>query len=536
MKTLKIYFAVLFAALSTVTVFAHDFEVDGIYYNKNADETSVTVTYRGDSYDAYSDEYSGNVVIPSSVTYSGNTYAVTSIGDYAFSRCRGLTSITIPNSVTSIGELAFRSCSGLTTIVVESGNTMYDSRNNCNAIVESATNTLMLGCKNTIIPNSVTSIGDWAFCNCSGLTSITIPNSVTSIGNKAFAGCDGLTSITIPNSVTSIGERAFYYCCGLTSVTIGNSVTSIGDFAFYECYGLTSVIFNAENCNDFSAAWTSDNLTSFTIGDKVQRIPANLCRGLSKLTSITIPNSVNSIGYYAFSGCRGLTSVTIGNSVTSIGAYAFYECYGLTSVIFNAENCNDFSAAWTSDNLTSFTIGDKVQRIPAKLCYGLSKLTSITIPNSVTSIENSSFWGCSGLTSVSIGNSVTSIGYNAFYGCYGLNLIRCDAVTPPSLGSDVFYKVDKSICKLVVPDQSISLYKSAKQWRDFLDISDVEMVTVDESGISVENGAIVNRSNQQIDVYSISGAKAYSGNDTEITLPSGIYVVKAGEKVVKVAL
>ena len=445
MKTLKIYFAVLFAALSTVTVFAHDFEVDGIYYNKNADETSVTVTYRGDSYDAYSDEYSGNVVIPSSVTYSGNTYAVTSIGDYAFSRCRGLTSITIPNSVTSIGELAFRSCSGLTTIVVESGNTMYDSRNNCNAIVESATNTLMLGCKNTIIPNSVTSIGDWAFCNCSGLTSITIPNSVTSIGNKAFAGCDGLTSITIPNSVTSIGERAFYYCCGLTSVTIGNSVTSIGECAF--CF-----------------------------------------------------------------------------------------CWGLTSVIFNAENCNDFSAAWTSDNLTSFTIGDKVQRIPAKLCYGLSKLTSITIPNSVTSIENSSFWGCSGLTSVSIGNSVTSIGYNAFYGCYGLNLIRCDAVTPPSLGSDVFYKVDKSICKLVVPDQSISLYKSAKQWRDFLDISDVEMVTVDESGISVENGAIVNRSNQQIDVYSISGAKAYSGNDTEITLPSGIYVVKAGEKVVKVAL
>ena len=118
----------------------------------------------------------------------------------------------------------------------------------------------------------------------------------------------------------------------------------------------------------------------------------------------------------------------------------------------------------------------------------------------------------------------------------GLNLLRCDAVTPPSLGSDVFSEVNTSICKLVVPDQSISQYKSAEQWRDFLDISDVEMVTVDESGISVENGAIVNRSNQQIDVYSISGAKAYSGNDAEITLPSGIYVVKAGEKVVKLAL
>ena len=116
MRTLKIYFAVLFAALSTVTVFAHDFEVNGIYYNKNADGTSVTVTYRGDSYYAYSDEYSGNVVIPSSVTYSGNTYAVTSIGDYAFSRCSGLTSITISNSVTSIGSGAFYSCRGLTSI------------------------------------------------------------------------------------------------------------------------------------------------------------------------------------------------------------------------------------------------------------------------------------------------------------------------------------------------------------------------------------------------------------------------------------
>ena len=116
MKALKIYFAVLFAALSTVTVFAHDFAVDGIYYNKNADGTSVTVTYRGESYDEYSDEYSGNVVIPSSVTYSGNTYAVTSIGDYAFSRCSGLTSITIPNSVTSIGSGAFSCCRGLTSI------------------------------------------------------------------------------------------------------------------------------------------------------------------------------------------------------------------------------------------------------------------------------------------------------------------------------------------------------------------------------------------------------------------------------------
>ena len=182
--------------------------------------------------------------------------------------CAGMTnlkSVTIPNSVTSIGNQAFSGCSGLSSIVVNSGNPVYDSSNNCNAIIETASKTLIVGCKNTVIPNSVTSIGGFAFYGCSGLTSVTIPNSVTSIGESAFCGCSGLTSVTIPNSVTSIGYSAFRNCSGLTSVTIPNSVTTIGDLAFRNCSGLTSV---------------------------------------------TIPNSVTSIGDYAFSGCSGLTSVT----------------------------------------------------------------------------------------------------------------------------------------------------------------------------------------------------------------------------------
>jgi|GEM_PF-1382330 len=206
--------------------------------------------------------------------------SVTSIGEYAFADCSGLTSVTIPNSVTSIGEFAFAVCSGLTSIVVESGNSKYDSRENCNAIIETASNTLIAGCMNSIIPNSVSSIGDGAFVGCSGLTSVTIPNSVTNIGNYAFVGCSGLTSISvasgnnkydsrgncnaiietasntliqgckntiIPNSVTSIGEDAFSYCSGLTSITIPNSVTTIGNWAFASCPGLTSVISCIEN-------------------------------------------------------------------------------------------------------------------------------------------------------------------------------------------------------------------------------------------------------------------------------------------------
>ena len=258
-KKLNLILFVLFSIFS-LNINAHDFEMvnsDGktIYYNiiSSADLT-VSVSYRGDS---YTNEYEGDISIPSSVVYSGKTYSVTSIGSYAFEDCSGLTSVTIPNSVTSIGNHAFYSCdaltsvtignsvtsigsyafngcSGLTTIIVDEGNSKYDSREDCNAIIESETNTLISGCKSTIIPNSVTSIGDYAFYYCS-ITSVTIPNSVTSIGSSAFYDCSGLTSVTIPNSVTSIGYSAFSGCSGLTSVTIPNSVTSIGDEAFSGC-------------------------------------------------------------------------------------------------------------------------------------------------------------------------------------------------------------------------------------------------------------------------------------------------------------
>ena len=394
-----------------------------------------------------------NITIPNSVTSIENEAfrscygltsitihnSVTSIGKWAFSGCDGLTSITIPNSVTSIENYAFSGCTGLTNITVETGNTKYDSRDNCNAIIETETNTLISGCKNTVIPNSVTSIGNNAFYRCTGLTSITIPNSVTSIGNSAFYGCWGLTSITIPNSVTSIGDYAFQYCIGLTSITIPNSVTSIGGSAFSNCEGLTSItIPNSVTSIGNSAFSWCDGLTSIKIPNSVTSIGNYAFSGCDGLTSIKIPNSVTSIGNNAFYRCTGLKSITIPDSVTSIGDYAFESCTGLTSItIPNSVTSIGESAFRDCTGLTSVTIPNSVTSIGNDAFSGCTGLTSVIIPNSVTSIGERVFAYCIGLTSVEIPNSVTSIGYQAFSGCTGLTSIEIpNSVT--SIGNDAF--------------------------------------------------------------------------------------------------
>lgn len=190
--------------------------------------------------------------------------SVTRIGDSAFNYCENLMGITIPASVTTIGKAAFYYCKNLTSISVLEGNPSYDSRNNCNAIIETATNTLIVGCKNTIIPASVTTIGETAFYSCSGLKNITIPTSVTSIEKQAFA-YSGLTSITIPASVTTIGDYAFNACGGITTITIPESVKSIGNYAFTGCY-LTNIIYKNTTYTDVSKLTTTLKNNGVTVG------------------------------------------------------------------------------------------------------------------------------------------------------------------------------------------------------------------------------------------------------------------------------
>ena len=185
---MKKYFLLLTLLCLSLSARAHDAEVDGIFYNLDTANKTAAVTFKGDNY-WDDDEYSSDVVIPETVTYNGITYSVTSLGDDCLAGCSSLTAITIPKSVTSLGTGCFADCSSLERMVVDAANPVYDSREDCNAIIHTSTNELIAGCKNSQIPNSVTSLGDHCFYGCSSLTSITLPNSVTSLGDGSFYGC-----------------------------------------------------------------------------------------------------------------------------------------------------------------------------------------------------------------------------------------------------------------------------------------------------------------------------------------------------------
>ena len=381
MKKLKHLFTALLFLCCVGTATAHDFEVGCIYYNiTDATNKTVSVTYKGASYDQYSNEYTGSVVIPESVAYNDNTYSVTKIEERTFSDCSDLTSIVIPNSVTKVGHYSFWNCTSLKELYIEDGEGVLKIgyNNNDDFLVgtalfcDSPLETLYLGRNLSCYPSALYCFSP--FIGKSTLTSVTISNSVTRIGGEAFEGCTGLTSIEIPNSVTSICGYAFSGCTGLTSVVIGNSVTSIEDEAFYGCTGLKTIInFSnltfSEGSEDYGyVAYYADKVHNGPIGsiegdfifDKPNDvntlvgylgnateltlpadyngenyvIGANVFKGKTRITGVTIPNSVTSIGNSAFSDCTGLTSITIPNSVTSIGNQAFENCTELKKAIW----------------------------------------------------------------------------------------------------------------------------------------------------------------------------------------------------------
>ena len=275
MKNLITSALLLLALLLPATAAAYDFEADGIYYNLCNDEGTVEVTAA-----PYTNSYSGAVTIPATVSHDDTSYTVTAIGEWAFANS-SLASVSIPNTVTTIGDYAFWICSDLTSVN---------------------------------IPNSVITIGKEAFLGCTSLASVTIGNSVTTIGSEAFSGCSKLTSVTIPSSVTTIGNGAFWSCKGLTRLVVVS-----GNIKYDSREDCNAIIETASNTLIVGCQNTIIPNTVTTIGD-------DAFLGCTSLASVNIPNSVTSIGGGAFYNCEGLTSVTIPNSVTYIGPLAFAHC------------------------------------------------------------------------------------------------------------------------------------------------------------------------------------------------------------------
>lgn len=442
--------------VNNVDCYAHDFEVDGIYYNKILQLQEAIVTYYGTDYN--SAQYSGTVIIPDSVSVDGEKYSVKRIGDYAFYNCTGITEISIPNSITTISNSAFEGCAGKLVINcnINSSQTYYSVGG---SFYRSKFNSIEF-------KEGVTKIGDGAFFECTDLTNIVFSDSLKYIGRQTFEGCSKLTSLTIPSNVTEIGRLAFYRCTGLTNISVspnnkmygsrGNcnaiideglirnrlilgcknsfipqSVTSIADAAFYEC----------------------EDLTTLDLPDNLYYIGSEAFYGCKGLTTLNIPDSLESIGDKAFYGCTGLTSITIPQNVRTIGDMAFAECTNTTEVCFPQGN------SWKYLGPAAFSG-----------CKGRLFFNRKNIPGADT-FENSGFYG-SEFNQLEIGDNVTNIGKYAFNNCKFRD-IQIFAEIPPTIRETSFSGPSLYHTVLLVPHGCFDNYAyDDTYWYQFIHIKE----------------------------------------------------------------
>ncbi len=404
---------------------------------------------------------------------------VTAINPWAFQNCISITNVEIPDSITFIGTGAFAGCYSLTDIEVSADNSAYSVDD---GVLFNKDKTSLIsylaGKTNTsyIIPDTVTSIGNWAFYGCSTLKNITIGERVTSIGNNAFSGCDSITSINIPDSVTNIGSEAFAHCINLVSVTLGNNVTSIGTYAFASggiksitipnsvtnidnyAFSVPTILYGYKTCTAFvrytskhkneyvyldgvdkdniiegeigNCTWSLDKLTGELVINGSGKMTDFMIQGAPwyqhkwLITEIKVSDGITSIGDFAFWMCGSIKNVTIPNSVISIGNNAFSDCTSLVNVTIPNSVISIGDGAFSNcTSLVNVTIGNSLNRIGVSMFFNCISLKEVTIPQSVTIIDAGAFHGCRSLSSVTMGNNVKRIDRWSFHGCSSLENI-----------------------------------------------------------------------------------------------------------------
>lgn len=521
----KLFTLLLAVAASVGTMFASDIQVDGIWYDFGSSTLTASVTYRGASFNSYENEYIGSVIIPESVTYSGSTYSVTSIGDYAFQKCGTLTSVTIPNSVTKIGGGAFWDCSSLTSINIPQSVTRIgcDAFGRCYELEKVNITDLAAWCNiqfGSHCGEDASSPLKYAglYLNGEKITDIVIPNSVTQIGNGAFKNYKDATSVIIPESVTSIGEEAFSKCTGISNIDIPNSVVSIGSSAFYDVPNITYAgtdSYSAKSVNGYVEGF-------FVYGDQTKtelRACSSAATGI-----ISIPDGVTSIKRGAFSGCDNIVSVNVPQSVTEIDVNAFYQ---ILNVVYNGSALSE-SYNWYAKNINKYADGIFVYENESKTqllgCPSGTK-GKISLPQGIQYIKDDAFRECRKISSVKIPESVITIGDDSngldfvFYGCHTLkSLIFCSQTAPNT--RQTRYLAPKNVT-IFVPDGCVNQYIQSIKWNwEGLVIREYTSNEKSESSTSVSikiKNNLWELDSLFITSIGIEGGETFAGNTLEFT-------------------
>ena len=529
---MKRFTLLLLLAIGLMKLNAQDFTYGDLEYSINYDDVTVTVTGHVDGYEA-----SGTLNIPTVAYYNGNGYTVTIIDSYAFAYCRGLTGtlvipytieeigddafdycgftgvVNIPASVEDIGYTPFYGCDGIEGFVVDPNNEDYDSRDNCNAVIRSYTNELKFGCKNSTIPNTVTSIAEDAFNRCTGLTSITIPSAVTFIGGYAF-WFTGLTSITIPSSVGLIGVNPFGGCAALTEIVVESG----------------NPVYDSRNgCNAIIKTEWNEIITgcqNTVIPNDVTRIGDDAFYFCSTLSGeLVIPEQITSIGEYAFEGCTGLTgSLVIPNTVNQLGESAFANCTGFDGTLTLSERLPNIQN-WTFEGCRGFT-------------------GSLVIPSSVRTIGTSAFEDCRGFNgSLTLPEKLASIGSFAFASCESFENVIILATDPPALESYPFGGFGSTT--LMVPCGCVLVYENSAWHEQFTNIIEdcTAVAELESQSAKVYPNPTQGRvtieaeDSRHISIYSLLGEKVFESAATGDVfnydfsgLEKGLYLIRIETK------